>query len=188
MTDLNWQVVGIGDFNGDGKSDLFWRNTSTGSNAVWLSANSVTRQVVSAVTTLTWMIVPREGQALGTIATNGPMLSIADVSIVEGNSGTKTATFTISLSQAATAAVTYNIATANGTAMAGSDYEASSLTGESIAAGSTSKSFAVTINGDTTVEGSEVFSVNVSNVVGAMVADGSASGTILNDDSNGYPG
>ena len=33
MADLNWQVAGTGDFDGDGKSDIFWRNTSTGENA-----------------------------------------------------------------------------------------------------------------------------------------------------------
>ena len=30
-----WTIVGRGDFNGDGKSDILWRNTSTGYNAVW---------------------------------------------------------------------------------------------------------------------------------------------------------
>ena len=30
-------VAGVGDFNGDGKSDILWRNTSTGVNAIWRS-------------------------------------------------------------------------------------------------------------------------------------------------------
>ncbi|MEM7554956.1 MAG: VCBS repeat-containing protein [Cyanobacteria bacterium P01_A01_bin.84] len=34
-TAVKWQY-GIGDFNGDRKSDLFWHNESTGENAVWL--------------------------------------------------------------------------------------------------------------------------------------------------------
>ena len=33
--DQNWMIVGVGDFNGDGKPDILWRNTSTGQNAVW---------------------------------------------------------------------------------------------------------------------------------------------------------
>src|SRR5258705_8682965 len=49
---------------------------------------------------------------------DGPTLSIADLSIAEGNSGTKLATFTVTLSQAAAVAVTFNAATANGTAVA----------------------------------------------------------------------
>jgi FG-GAP-like repeat/Lectin C-type domain len=35
VADSNWKIVGIGDFNGDNKSDLAWRNSSTGENAVW---------------------------------------------------------------------------------------------------------------------------------------------------------
>ena len=35
VSDLNWQIVGTGDFNGDGKTDIVWRNKSTGQNIVW---------------------------------------------------------------------------------------------------------------------------------------------------------
>jgi hypothetical protein len=31
-----WIIAGVGDFNGDGKSDILWRNTSTGQNRIWL--------------------------------------------------------------------------------------------------------------------------------------------------------
>jgi hypothetical protein len=130
-----------------------------------------------------------DGQAVGTIINDDvagtPTLSIADASVSEGNSGTKTLTFTVSLSPAATSAVTYNIATSNGTATSGSDYVASSLTGQSIAAGATSKTFAVTINGDTTTESNETFNVTLSGVSGATLGDGSAVGTISNDDGGG---
>ncbi|MFT3807559.1 Calx-beta domain-containing protein [Arenimonas sp.] len=132
-----------------------------------------------------------DGSAVGTITNDDtaptPSLSIADVSTSEGNSGTKTLTFTVALSAAASTAVTYNIATSNGTATAGSDYVASSLTGQSIPAGSTSKTFVVTINGDTTVEPNETFNVTVSSVSGATVSDGSAIGTITNDDTASQP-
>jgi serine protease len=111
-----------------------------------------------------------------------PSLSIADLSVTEGPSGTRLATFTVKLSRASTSAVTYNIGTANGTATAGSDYVARSVTGESIAAGLTSKTFAVTINGDGAVEANETFLVNLSAPVGAILADGQAIGTIINDD------
>lgn len=36
LADVNWQIVGTGDFNGDGKRDLLWRNGSTGANMIWL--------------------------------------------------------------------------------------------------------------------------------------------------------
>jgi hypothetical protein len=34
--DTNWAVVGTGDFNGDGRSDILWRDQITGKNAMWL--------------------------------------------------------------------------------------------------------------------------------------------------------
>ena len=126
-----------------------------------------------------------DGQAIGTITNDDayPSLSIADVSITEGNSGTQQATFTLTLSAVAASPVTYDIATADGNAVAGSDYVARALTGQIIPVGASSATFTVTINGDTAVEGaSENFRVNVGNVVGAIVADGQAEGIIIDDD------
>jgi hypothetical protein len=63
MTDQAWQIVGIGDFNGDGKPDLVWRNTTTGQNAVWYMNGSGTSLVSSnmmpPVTDQAWQIVGR---------------------------------------------------------------------------------------------------------------------------------
>jgi hypothetical protein len=36
----DWQIVGSADFNGDGKTDLLWRNRTTGANAIWLMSGS----------------------------------------------------------------------------------------------------------------------------------------------------
>lgn len=112
-----------------------------------------------------------------------PALSIDDVQAVEGNSGTKQLVFTVSLTAPAPAGgVTFDIATTDATATAGSDYLARAVTGQTIAAGQTSATFAVDILGDTAVEPSETFTVSVSNVRGATVADGQGIGTILTDD------
>jgi cysteine-rich repeat protein len=175
-----WQVVTTGDYDGDGKSVVFWRNASTGADVVWKSGNSATPQAVTGVTNLAWRVVPYEGQAL---VTPSPILTIADVAIAEGNSGLTPATFTVRLSKPWGSPVTYAIATANGTATAGSDYVANSLGAQTIAAGATSKTFVVSINGDAAEEPNETFNVNVSNVTGAEVGDGQARGTIMNDDS-----
>jgi FG-GAP-like repeat/FG-GAP repeat len=41
VADSNWKIVGIGDFNGDNKSDLAWHNSVTGENAIWTVDTSV---------------------------------------------------------------------------------------------------------------------------------------------------
>lgn len=112
-----------------------------------------------------------------------PVLSIANASISEGDSGMKALNFTVQLSQAATVTVSYSIATANGTATAGSDYVARALTGETIAAGQTSKTFAVNIIGDTLTEAAETFTVTLSAASGATIGNATATGTILDDDA-----
>lgn len=130
---------------------------------------------------------PRNSSAPTNSCTPGatPNMTINDVSLAEGNSGTTTATFTVSLSAPATATdITFDIATADGTATtANSDYVAKSLTNQILPAGQTTYSFSVTINGDLAAEPDETFLVNLTNVVGANLTDGQGIGTITNDDS-----
>lgn len=110
-----------------------------------------------------------------------PSMTIGDVTVTEGNSGTRNAVFTVRLSKAATGTVTVNYATQNGTALAGSDYTAASGT-LTFAPGETSQTIAVAVHGDTTVEANETFRVLLSQVTNATLADGDATGTIANDD------
>ena len=120
--------------------------------------------------------------ALDTAEPALPSLSLADVSVQEGNSGTRLMTFTVLLSTAASGPVTVAYATADGTATAGSDYVAAS--GSLVfAAGETSKTIQVTVNGDTVTEGNEAFTIRLTNAAGATIADGSATGTLANDDA-----
>jgi predicted extracellular nuclease len=115
-----------------------------------------------------------------------PNLSINDVSANEGNAGTTSFDFTVTLSSAAgPGGVTFDIATQDNSATAGSDYTANSLTGQTIPEGSSNYAFSVLVNGDTdSAEPEETFFVNVTNVTGANVTDGQGQGTILNDDVN----
>ncbi|MFC6189302.1 putative Ig domain-containing protein [Pseudoxanthomonas mexicana] len=122
--------------------------------------------------------------ATGTILNDDlPNLAINDVTANEGNAGITNFTFTVSLSApAGPGGATFDIATANGSATAGVDYVTSSLTGQTIPAGSSTYTFTVQVNGDTANEPSETFFVNVTNVVNAVVVDGQGVGTVVNDD------
>ena len=78
--------------------------------------------------------------------------------------------------------MTVNYATADDTASAGTDYVAQTGT-LSFTAGQTSKTISVIVNGDTTVEPTETFLVNLSSPSGATLADAQGQGTITNDDA-----
>jgi uncharacterized protein len=124
-------------------------------------------------------------QGTGTLTDDDtPALSIDNVSMTEGDSGTVTYSFTVSLNQAAPfGGVTFDIATADNSATtADGDYVGRTLTSQTIAAGLTSYTFEVTVNGDAAVEPDELFLVNVTNVTGATVGDGQGVGTITNND------
>jgi hypothetical protein len=110
-----------------------------------------------------------------------PQLSINDVSLTEGNSGTKNAVFTVNLSSASTQTVKVNYATANGTAVAGSDYTATSNT-LTFAPGQTSQTISVPVIGDTITEANETFTVNLTTPTNATISDAQGVGTIVNDD------
>lgn len=109
-------------------------------------------------------------------------LTVSDVSVTEGQSGTTNAVFTVRLSAPSATTVTVSYATADGTAAAGSDYTAKSGT-LSFAPGETSKSVAVSVLGDQMSEANEAFTFNLSNASGASLSRAQAKGTILNDDA-----
>ncbi|MBA2384320.1 MAG: ExeM/NucH family extracellular endonuclease [Actinobacteria bacterium] len=112
-------------------------------------------------------------------------LSINDVSLNEGNAGTTSFDFTVTLSAPAGAGgVSFAVATADNTATSPGDYAANALTGQTIPPGNSTYTFSVPVNGDTAEEPSETFFANVTNVAGATVADGQGQGTIQNDDTD----
>jgi hypothetical protein len=114
-------------------------------------------------------------------------ISINDVSVTEGNSGTTPAVFTVTLQPAnATLTATVDYQTTNGTAIAGSDFVATSGT-LTFLAGETTKTIAVPVTGDSIAEGNETFNVQLSNVVNASFQDTAGVGTIIDDDLGGPP-
>jgi hypothetical protein len=110
-----------------------------------------------------------------------PTLSIADGSEREGNKGTTRLNLEVTLSRSISDAVTVRYATAGGTAVATSDYKSTSGT-LTFPAGETSRTISIAVKGDRKREKNETFSVQLSNAVGATIADGVATATILNDD------
>jgi arylsulfatase A-like enzyme len=124
-----------------------------------------------------------DGEATGTITDDddAPTVSAGDVAVVEGNDGSADATFTLSLSHAsgATASVAYT--TADGSALAPDDYEATS--GEAtFDPGQTQQTVTVRVSGDQLIEPDETFTLELSDPSGALLGDASGTALILDDD------
>ena len=121
-----------------------------------------------------------DGTGIGTIR-NDDGIIVSDARVTEGNSGTASMVFTVSLSSAASSTITVDYATAPGTATAGTDYTSTSGT-LTFAAGETSKTVTVSVNGDTVPEADETLTLQLSNAVGTGIVDATGVGTIVNDD------
>ena len=110
-----------------------------------------------------------------------PTVSIGDWAVFEGNSGTKALTLGVWLSRASTVPVTVRWATANGNAVAGSDYVAASGT-VTFAPGRTVQTVTVLVKGDRTRERLEAFLVRLSAPSSATLAKSTGLGGIVDDD------
>ncbi|MEM9928886.1 MAG: Calx-beta domain-containing protein, partial [Bacteroidota bacterium] len=116
-------------------------------------------------------------------STLGTSFSINNVSITEGDAGTSNLDFTVTrTTNNENVAVT--VQTNDGTATGGGDFTATGPTTLNFTAGGAiSQAFSVPIIGDTWVEGTETFTVTLSNPTnGAMISSGVATGTINDDD------
>jgi M6 family metalloprotease-like protein len=143
--------------------------------------------------TLRWSYTRGAGAAAGANAAwldnvqypAGPMeLSINDVTLLEGDQGTKNATFAVTLTPASVQVVKVDYRTMAGTATAGVDYETVSGT-LTFLPGETAKTIAVPVTGDTEVEADETFLVELSNALpgpDAIAVVRHGTGTIRSDD------
>ncbi len=122
---------------------------------------------------------------LKTYLANLPGVSAADARVREADGAT--VDFAVTLDKAAATAATVDFATADGTATAGEDYTAASGT-LTFAAGETSKTVSVAVLDDAYDEGEETFTLTLSNAAGLRIADGEATGTIVNTDPLPLPG
>lgn len=120
-----------------------------------------------------------DSSAVGTILdTTAPRLSVAVVTVIEGDP----ARFVVSLNKPAPQTVTFRYSTSNGTATSPSDYSGVSNASGTIAAGASSTTLTVNTTENTTAESTETFTLSLSNVVNAVVTDGQAQATLLDDD------
>ncbi len=128
-----------------------------------------------------------DGQGVGTVQNDDattPTFTIGSVTQGEGNAGTTSFVFTVTLNPTSPSATSVDAATADGTATAADgDYVANAQT-LSFPAGTSTQTFTVTVNGDTKFEPTEAFTVALSGPTGGALASAlPGTGTITNDDT-----
>jgi hypothetical protein len=131
-----------------------------------------------------------DGQGQGTILDDDPtpVVIVEDCAVLEGNAPGQSCAFRFTLTYPSASVVSLSYATADGTALSGSDYTAAtgSVTFPAFTTGP--QTVDVAVLGDTSVEGDETFVLNLSGVVGATLPDPQALGTILDDDATPLAG
>lgn len=182
-------AIAVGRYNQGGNEDIAATSVavSLGSTMYELNANGTYSAAVSSTTVgnAHWRIFVADT----ILANNGigadTSISILSSSANEGNSGTSTMPFIVSLANGPrSVSTTFTVNTSNGTATSGSDYVAISGQTETIEATHTLDTVNVTINGDATFEQDETFTLTISAPSSPVILSGqsSATGTITNDD------
>lgn len=193
---LTANIGSLGDADGLGTFSYQWQQSADGttwtnitgatSSSFTLTQAQVGQQVRSQVSytdgggTVETVNSSATGSVVGL-----PSVSISNASLSEGDFGSKTLRFTVSVAGTVSSPISVNYATANGTAISGSDFAATSgsLT---FGVGETSKEISVQVWGDWASEGDETFSVVLSDISsGAVLGSSAATGTIVNDDGSG---
>jgi len=154
--------------------------------AEFVLAVDTTTQVTNTVTVSSTTADPRPDNNTSVYPVPAK-LTIDDVTVTEGNSGTTPAIFTVRLQPAnatLTATVDYRVVGASATAGADFAPTAGTLT---FRAGETQKTINVSVFGDTLVEGNETFVVQLSSPVNAVIERSDGIGTIVDDDVAGQP-
>lgn len=179
------------DFSATDGSVTFADGETTKTISVTLNADAVNEDDEAFTLTLTGTSAGTIGTATatGTIMNDDapplpPTLSIADASASEGDAGTTAISFVVTRSGNSSGAVTANYTVSLGTATADDLAAGTALSGQvEFADGQTSATVTLQVNGDTTVEADEGFTVTITSAdEGVQIGDGSATGTILNDD------
>ena len=131
-----------------------------------------------------------DATAIGTITDNDApptTTTVGDATVAEGNSGVVNADFIVGLSGPSGKPITIRYSTFDGTATQPSDYTAEINQDVTINPGATSGTISIAVNGDTTPEANENFSIGISSAPGGgnvnIGADTQGLATITDDDS-----
>lgn len=126
-----------------------------------------------------------DGEGEGTIVDDDLAgLSIEDLTTIEPFSGSRVASFTVTLTPTSGSTVTVDYSTSAGTATPGSDYGELPVTTLTFPPGTSTLPVDVLVYADALTEGAETFEVNLANPSGASIAYDQAIGTI--HDAGGY--
>jgi hypothetical protein len=167
-TSQGWfDFIRVQDITGDGHLDIFIDDANSQYNGQYAWANDGSGH-----------FAPYAGAVKP-----APTLFVDDRTVIEGNAGSKTLSFSVRTSQPVIHPVAFSVATANGTAAPGVDYVEKTVANGAINFTEQLQGFQVTVLGDTRVEGHETFTVNLHGATGAIVRDGQARGVISNDDT-----
>ena len=204
-------AVATGDFNADGKLDAIVTDADLGTVSVMLGNGDGTLRFFGAFATGTspsGVVVGdfnHDGRPDAAVSSSGfdsrtasvvlndgnwqtppeppsvTDVSVGDVTVTEGDSGTQNATFTLTLSRAAAAQASVYFSATGISAEAGVDFEYTS--GLVIfAAGEVSRTVKVAVKGDLFPEPTETFAVNLLLPTNLRIVDGQGIGTIVDND------
>ena len=149
--------------------------------SITVSGSATNTQGVTDPSSVTLTITDDDG---------APTVSIDSPSVTEGNSGTANLTFTVSLSAESGKQVTVPYTDAGtGTATSGTDYTAITDGTLTFAAGTTSRTFDVSVTGDVVDESNETVLASLGAPTNAVVSTtaGTGTGTITDDDATPDP-
>jgi peptidoglycan/xylan/chitin deacetylase (PgdA/CDA1 family)/carbon monoxide dehydrogenase subunit G len=168
-------------------TNLVLNNLHNGANILLHDGVANSKNTVAALPKIIDGIRSR-GYCIGTLSKAGkvtppvPAASIGNTEVTEGAAGkTTTAYLTVRLSEPTSRSVSFAYATADGTALAGKDYTATSGT-LTFSVGQTSRRIAVKVKGDNLDEWNEKFTVKLSKPSGATISRATGTVTILDDD------
>jgi ELWxxDGT repeat protein len=122
------------------------------------------------------------GRELWAVPLSASAFTIGDARIAEGHAGTTVMRFTVERRGPLTSPASVAFTTGNGTATAGSDYDAATGT-LAFAAGERARTLDVVVRGDAELEPNETFFVRLSSPAGGVLERGYGGAMIENDDA-----